>query len=195
MSLINDALKRAKEAQENQPPPSAPQPSFISAGETQPAGRRGPLLPFAFLGLVGLLLVIVLWQWNQLRGAPEQVRAVSAQASPVTLSPEPAPPAPVVPATGVTVQSPPTNAPEPLSAAPAAPAEPASVAPTNAPPPPQPAPLRLQAIIYSPDRPSATISGKSLFIGERIRDFRLARIDQNSVTLVSATETNLLELP
>ncbi len=62
-------------------------------------------------------------------------------------------------------------------------------------PPPKPAPLRLQAIVFNPQRPSALISGKTLFIGDKLGDARVVAIDQESATLVSAGKTNLLTLP
>jgi hypothetical protein len=63
------------------------------------------------------------------------------------------------------------------------------------PPPPKPAPLRLQAIIFSPKRPSAMISGKTLFVGDKLGDLRVVAIDQDSATLAGAGQTNVLSLP
>jgi hypothetical protein len=62
-------------------------------------------------------------------------------------------------------------------------------------PPPKPAPLRLQAIIFNPKRPSALISGKTLFIGDKLGDSRVVAIDQDSATLVGGGKTNVLSLP
>ena len=42
-----------------------------------------------------------------------------------------------------------------------------------APEPPKPAPLRLQAILFNPKRPSAMISGKTVFIGDKLGDLRV----------------------
>jgi hypothetical protein len=55
-------------------------------------------------------------------------------------------------------------------------------------------PLVLQGVVYNPKRPSAVISGKSLFIGDRIRDFRVVAITVETATLVSARQTNVLTL-
>jgi hypothetical protein len=60
--------------------------------------------------------------------------------------------------------------------------------------PPKPAPLRLQAIIFNPSRPSALISGKTLFIGEKLGALRVVAIDQESATLVGPGLTNVLSL-
>jgi MSHA biogenesis protein MshK len=65
----------------------------------------------------------------------------------------------------------------------------------TAPPQPKPAPLRLQAIVFNPKRPSALISGKTLFIGDKLGDARVVAIDQESATLVGAGKTNILSLP
>jgi hypothetical protein len=63
------------------------------------------------------------------------------------------------------------------------------------PPPPKPAPLRLQAIVFNPSRPSAMVSGKTLFIGDKLGEFRVVAIDQESATLVGGGQTNVLSLP
>jgi hypothetical protein len=60
--------------------------------------------------------------------------------------------------------------------------------------PPQPAPLRLQAIFFNPARPSAIVSGKTVFVGDRVNGFHVIRIQPNSATLVSGNETNVLML-
>ena len=57
---------------------------------------------------------------------------------------------------------------------------------------PEPAPLKLQAILFDPANPSAIISGKTLFVGSHIREFHVAAISQQSATLVSAGHTNVL---
>ena len=63
------------------------------------------------------------------------------------------------------------------------------------PPQPKPVPLRLQAILYNPQRPSIIVSGKTLYVGDRIREFRVTAIDQTTATLVAAGQTNVLEVP
>jgi len=62
-------------------------------------------------------------------------------------------------------------------------------------PPPKAAPLRLQAIVFNPKRPSALISGKTLFIGDRLGDAHVVAIDRESATLVGGGRTNILSLP
>jgi hypothetical protein len=71
----------------------------------------------------------------------------------------------------------------------------ATNAPALVPPsPPKPAPLRLQAIVFNPKRPSAMISGKTLFIGDKLGDQRVVAIDKDSVTLAGAGQPKVLSL-
>ena len=62
------------------------------------------------------------------------------------------------------------------------------------PAPPKPAPLRLQAIIFTPRRPSAMISGKTLFIGDKLGDLRVVAISKESAILAGTGQTNVLTL-
>ena len=60
--------------------------------------------------------------------------------------------------------------------------------------PPKPAPLKLQAVFYDPARPSAIISGKTVCVGDSVRDFRVVAIGSASAMLVSGSQTNLLTI-
>ena len=64
------------------------------------------------------------------------------------------------------------------------------------PPPvsPQTPPLRLQAIVFNPKRPSALISGKTVFVGDKVGNSRVVAIDQESATIAGAGKTNVLTL-
>jgi hypothetical protein len=42
--------------------------------------------------------------------------------------------------------------------------------------------------------PSATISGKMVFVGEKVGDWKVVAIDKESATLVGAAGTNILKL-
>jgi hypothetical protein len=59
--------------------------------------------------------------------------------------------------------------------------------------PPRPEP-KLQGILLAAARPCAIVNGKTVFVGDQINEFRVAVISKNSVTLQSATETNVLSL-
>jgi len=214
MSLINDALKRAKQAQQQAPPPPNPGPEFRPVEPSQYARHGvGVLLPTA-LALVALLGLLFLWQLSR---NGDSVRALQAGPAPTTPAPERRALAPRE-ADNTTAQSqspalrdrlpavtpPASPVPEPVAGAPANASAPApsvaATASTNSavapePPAPKPPPLRLQAIVFDPKRPSALINGKTLFLGDHIGAFRLVALDQESATLVSLAETNVLALP
>ena len=219
MSLINDALRRAKAAQQEAPPPPSPPPQFRpveAAQQVQPGlGLLGP----AVWAIVALVAIFFGWQWAQTRGStgPREVRALTPAAVNTPTAPQPASAlaAPRTPAPALAAQASPAprpaSRPSPVSgtAAPVAPA--ATSAPASSPAanpqesganntaaitvaPPKPAPLRLQAIVFNPKRPSALISGKTLFIGDKLGALRVVAIDQESATLVGAGQTNVFSL-
>lgn len=203
MSLINDALKRAKEAQQqNQPASSGP--PLRPAEPVQPQAGSGTktliyiLVACVVFGNALLFLALGLKKESPKTSQPPSVAAVTPAATPP----------PAITATTAATPIVPPPAPQPVAiVATNAELPSASLAGTNSPPatnlvagvavepePPKVAPLKLQSIIYS-SRPSAMISGKFLFIGDKIRGFRVAAIDQESVTLVGNNETNVMSLP
>lgn len=195
MSLINDALKRAKEAQQ-QTPPSADGPALKPA-EPAPAPAPGSskmlfyiLIACVVIGNLFLFLYASNRDGKKAEAAPVAAREVPATT--VVSAPAPA----VVPAPAPVVATAPPVEASPVAvvttATNAAVAEPVVVA---QPEPPKPAPLKLQSIIMNPTRPSAMISGKFLFVGDRVQGFRVTAIDQETVTLVGNGQTNVLELP
>ena len=216
MSLINDALRRAKDAQQQTQPPPSPELPFKPV-EPAPLGSphgQGLLLPVALV-VIALLLLLSAWQWFQHRNStgPTEVNARTPRVAPAIPAPQPA----SAPAVASRTQSDATAQPDsPTSPAfgpgailaadaatvaantPAADAQESDAAKTAAlapPPPPKPAPLRLQAIVFNPRRPSAMISGKTLFVGDKLGDLRVVAIDKESATLVGGGQTNVLSLP
>ncbi len=197
MSLINDALKRAKQAQQEAQPPSSPNTDLRPIEPRQYARPGVGLAVPALLGLASLVLLVLLWQAAK-NGSTNDVLPVNARAKvPGVTTPIPAPIAPLV---GVAPPAP-APAPAPVSATPSntTPVV-ANDAPTNPVPvvaiaPPAPALPRLQAIVYSTQRPSVMINGKTLFVGDKVGEFRVRAIAQDSVTLVGAGQTNILALP
>jgi hypothetical protein len=218
MSLINDALKRAKEAQQQAAPPPAPSLEFRPIEPAQvPRPSRGLMLP-AILAAAALLILLLAWQWSQ-RSSPNaliEVKGRTTRSAPATPAPQTVA-ATVAPATVVPVPIVPpvpdlplvpaaTPIPEPVGAV-----GPRTVSDTNAlvatpsdsaantvavaePAPPKPAPIKLQAIVFSRTRPSVMINGKTLFVGDKLNGARVTAIDRESVTLVSASLTNVLTL-
>jgi hypothetical protein len=214
MSLINEALKRAKEAQRQAPPPPSPQMQFRPVEPSQhPRHGLSLIVPVA-LTVVALLALFFVWEWAQRRTAtgPREVRALARPVAQATIAQQPSAPL----AESVAASAQPSSPAEPLprsdavaavenllpvtsSVTPASPplvqeqerdvADTVAVAPS---PPAKPTPLRLQAIVYSPKRPSVVINGRTLFVGERLGDSRVVAIDRESATLVGAGTTNVL---
>ena len=208
MSLINDALKRAKAAQNAGQAPQAQGLTLRSAGPAaSPRSGPGGVVPIiaTLTAIIGLACLWAATRQNlasragnpaaqeQSPAPARQSHAVSAQATRPELtartdqsldSPQ--------------VTAPATNTPPRSTAAPALPVSGDTSTNTSAPadpPPPKPAPLRLQAVIFHPTRPSAMIGGKMLAIGDMVGEFRLLAIGRASATLASAGRTNILTLP
>ena len=209
MSLINDALKRAKQAQQENPFGGQP------AAPLQPVDDASR--PNYFLrSAVALLAVVTLacsgwffWKWGSSRGR-SVVTVNEAKAGPAAQSKTPTQSPPhksvilvstnivvrsnvaAAPQPGADVWSGPTNASittsQPGAAAPAPAAEPA--------PPPSPfADLKLRSIIYREGKPAAVINGDMLHVGDEILGARVVRIELHSVTVERKGETNELRLP
>jgi hypothetical protein len=221
MSLINDALRRAKEVQPQAPPPGLPDLQLRPIEPAQQARHGlGLLLPIA-LTVVALCALFFLWRLSRgdavNRPAQAKTRTTSpptvdlpsppapttAEATPAAVSqaPDPSPTSPQPPPASAALMVA-SNTPAPANAlAPVAPPPPNQEAPvTNlpfaaAPPPPRPPPLKLQGIVFNPENPSATINGKPLFIGEHIGEFQVVAIGRDTATLVGPGQTNLLTLP
>ncbi len=206
MSLINEALKRAKEAHQQAPVPPPDLP-FRPVEPGQQRARRGLglLLP-ALLGVVALLALFLVWQYAQTHKPTVTTAASTPFAPPTPRATAPA----VAPQPDLSVR--PASAPLHVGAATNTLAVTPTTEPTNAPPAdailsnatnatavvaassPQPAPLRLQGILYNPKRPSAMISGRTVFVGDRLGEFRVMTIDKDSATLVGDGQTNVLSL-
>lgn len=185
MSLINDALQRAKQAQQSNPEGVAQLQLRPADTEPRPSRSRSTALLWGWIGCL-ILAAAVPFAVMQARTpkSPEDVPSPMAAVelnrismpSEAALQPSPAAASQV---------------PEP-AAAPDLGEQPVvtAAAPVVAPPP---AP-RLQAIVYSVAHPSAIVSGKTVYIGSRISEFQVASITPDSVTLVSSGQTNVVRL-
>ena len=211
MSLINDALKRAKEAQIN-----APRPTIsglpLRPAEPAPGHRRriGLMLPAAAL-LAITLAALFGWRLflkgnpahsqshispspaSDLAGRPAEELVAKAAPAPTVADAQPqpasAPPTDAEPSAAASVSSTTASVPDSLPPGTTAPSAPESS------PAPKPAPLKLQGILFDPAHPAAMISGRTLFIGDKLGEWRVVAISQESATLVNAGQTNLLALP
>ena len=182
MSLINDALIRARQSQQGALPPPHDLP-LRPHDEVQPSKKWiGLVLPATFITVL-IAALFSFWQLKQRPSAPpvEQV-AQSVQAAVITpvAAPEPAPPPTAVPTKAVVAD-------QDVAITNAAPA------PMIVPPPPPPVP-KLQAIVFNPTHPSAIINGQTVFVGDRLGEFEVASISHSSATIVSSSRTNVLKL-
>lgn len=210
MSLINDALRRARQAQK---PPSPSHPAAAGPAVRAPiAPRHEPRmtwLPAFCLAAMGITALVVAANWRAHHPSePLAAHARTLDAAPsVHLAaprPEEAPQARTTTVMAVSLGDvsgqPRPAAPEiPHSVAGTRPAEetvpvPASEMPSASPAPMPPPPPKLQGIIYHPHRPSAMIDGKVLFVGDKLREYRVLAITPTGATLVSASATNHLDL-
>jgi hypothetical protein len=222
MSLINDALKRVKEAQHKAPPSAdiGPQLRPVEPAAVPARHGLGWLLPFA-LTAVALLTLLLLWELAR-KENPLVIRAQPpAQEGSSTANQSPQSPAPSVETTPSVHEASATPAETHVASLPSL-AQSNSAASTKGSPvaeaagninpgaiqlaqgastntpdaevqPPKPAPLRLQGIVFS-KRPSAVISGKTVFVGDRVREFRVVSITQDTAILVGGGQTNALSL-
>ncbi len=196
MSLINDALKRAKQSQQENPPATPPL-EFRPVEPAQQGQNRSALLyvgltciAVAILGLSGLLVqMIAQSKSNTLQVA---ARTIEPPSTPLeATAPTPAPeriPAPLPASPAVTAPDSGPKAP-PAAANPTTAPEPVAVVEVS-----KPAPPKLQGIFFNPQNPSAVVDGRSVYLGDRVSSYRVIGISPVAVTLVSATETNVLSL-
>ena len=163
MSLINDALKRARQA-----PPRISQRPFptLPAAVERPASVTSWLIPAIVIVLIVAAIFSIGWALAH--------RSVQTLAM--------TPPASVVPApqtaTAVTA---------PVGAPVAKTVPPVVVAPPVPPPTLNPADApKLQGIFYSPTAPAAIVDGKTVRPGDLLLQYRVAEITKSTVMLVGS---------
>ena len=211
MSLINDALKKAKLAQENAPArEAAPQ---LRPSEPARPQRTGSSPAVPLLIAAGVLMGAGIL-WAALSGhrpiveasgmtstaatktaSTEKPDAKTASHSTVTelagapdaspaansKTPEPVAATVTTPPPAVTVVAPAVVTPVPVATA----ALPESTTPTWP---------KLQGIFYRPSRPVVILNGKSVEEGGRVGPFTVLAITAQNVTLTGAGQTNVLSL-
>ena len=165
MSLINDALKRARESQRNDPPSGAPPLPPVESPARSGAGWILAAAAILFLAAVGVFLGPA---WFGSKAPP-----TATAKTPEMIAPKPAEISPSPPAAPVT--------PPALVTSPGASPTPA----TNTNPPPAAVAVvqlpRLQGVIFNATRPLAIVNGKTVNVGDRVGDFQVKQILQNSV--------------
>jgi hypothetical protein len=196
MSLINDALRRAKQAQEQAPRAPAPHLPFRPVEPAQHSARHGLglLVPTTVL-VVALLGLMLVWHWIQTRGGanPTEVNARMANVQPTTAPALAPPPSVSSSASAAEAAAAAALVDNQIANMEEGEADGTSAAVGVEPPPP--APLKLQGILYNPKQPSAMISGRTVFVGDKVGDLRVAAIGKDSAILVGAGQTNVLSLP
>lgn len=190
MSLINDALKRAKEAQPATTPTLEPQQPMQPV-EPQPETACSKALPPYFLPAVLIVLSGACWflikGWEAKRQAGlyptpivVQAREAAADAENATetqsLAPAPANPSTLSGSNSADVAQTRTTEPTPEGASPLPPT------------------FKLQGIFFRPSNPSAVVNTKTVFVGDFINDAKVTSIDRQSVTLVYEGQTKVLTL-
>jgi hypothetical protein len=199
MSLINDALKRTKDAQQQNPPPAGGPPLKPADPATTKSTSNAKSLLYIMIACVVVGNALLFFAIQD-RGAKKEIAPAVPVAPTTAAAVAPAPTASVAPAP---VPQPAKSEPAPAAIANPAPIATPVVSEKNSndallaaqPEPARPVPLKLQSIIFNPSKPSAMVSGKFVFIGDKVQGFRVTAIDQETVTLVGSGQTNILSLP
>lgn len=181
MSLLNDALKRASQSQQGHDtvrihlPPAAPVPTPASAPKSQ--GGLGWALPVLVLLLVAMAVGFI-WLVHLGRRVANDatVAAAPPSAQAVPVAPKPAASIPVaskLPMPPVTRQ-----------VAAAAPGAPAAHETPQIPPSVWPS-LKVQGITYYNAKWQAIVNGKTVYVGDDVKGFRIAVISRTYVSFVA----------
>jgi hypothetical protein len=173
MSLINDALKQARQKPPDNGPGGQPPLQPVPA----PASTTGWLLPSIVIVLVIIAASFIGW-------------AVMRRNANVPLTQ--APPAPALAPQGAATIPVQTPVATPVATAPVAAAMPATtttqavqqVASVSPPPVDPPFVLKLQGIDYSPTAPSAILNGKTVHPGDSFHKYRVKSISKDAVTVI-----------
>ncbi|MGN6554191.1 MAG: hypothetical protein ACTHLW_10765 [Verrucomicrobiota bacterium] len=184
MSLVNDALQRAK--RQTTQPSTAPNLQLLPL-EAEPRERKSFGVTFSIVLALAIVAALILITASiaqmGIRKTTRDVIASSTPLRPIATKVVQAEVAPKIFETESPAISPQVSD----SAEASAPLPTVAEAPVV-----KPAPLKLQAVFYSAVRPSAMIAGKTVFVGDRVGGFQVAAITVNSATLVGEARTNIL---
>jgi hypothetical protein len=165
MSLINDALKRAKQFEKKQAPSIPPLETPFVDGQIT-TKRPEWIVPVLLCTLAAAALFIGLAFLIFERKPAQQLTAAVVVPPPVQaiVTPKPSsPPAPVTNQTAAVTAL--------VSAAPSA--------------PPSPPPLHVQGISYSNAKWQAIVNGRTVFVGDSVNGFRVSNISKNNVSFIA----------
>ena len=210
MSLINDALRKAKHSRPPAPSAEVTQALRPIEGAVKPV-RTALLLPAVILCLLvvgGVLIGLALNQRsvstvvtvNAREGAPPPLpKTVVDEVPAQQLQPSPSSKPKEMASISVADTPQPTVTPTPAAASAVATnagTETAAVQQeTVAAIPPKPAVPVVRGIFFNPTRPSAVLNSKTVFVGDMVAGFRVMTITRDTVTVESEGATNVLTLP
>ena len=164
MSLINDALKQLKQSRPQNPSANSPP---LPPAEPAAPGNGNWLAPVMSILLVAAAGIFI--------GLSLSKHAPAIASVPLAAAATNQPVKAVAP-------------PPPLIANPLPGSNSVGMVP---PKPPEP---KLQGILFDAARPCAIVSGQTVFVGDRVGEFRVAAISKDDLTLQSETETKVLSL-
>jgi hypothetical protein len=202
MSLINDALKRARQAQEKIPPSSESGPQLRPVEAIHQAKRSSGLV-LAILIFAGIAAgFFLVWVYKKGIRSP-QTALVEQTPSPAKAGLSPAAAAPTtsekpiarVSSDAVSKTAVPDVTPVPPETIPVPASQPAAPVAIEKPTTPPQAQLKLDGILFDPAHPAAMIGGKMLFINDKFGDWEVVAINKQSATLSNAGQTKVLSLP
>jgi hypothetical protein len=184
MSLINDALQRAKQQPVH---PAAASNLQLRPMEPAPVEKKGWGITVSIVATILIVAAALISGWYQ-RNRTSQAQ-VQATPPPPASQPVAAVVPALAPAAVAVAHSPSTTETKPLAVTPETVASSPTPVEIAA---PKPAPIKLQAILFNKTKPSAIINGKTVYVGNHLGEFQVASITQTSATLISSTATNIL---
>jgi biotin carboxyl carrier protein len=197
MSLINDALKKARKAQPAGAS-SADGPDLLPV-EADARARGGSIFTLPFIIAAMLVMAgVLIWAWYR-AGSVELVVRGNTGAATVSATTQASEPAKIVaPMTSRTATETPTSvmtASTPVVVASTDAGATNVLAATAEAPKAAAVVYKLEGIFYSAKRPTAVINGDLVSVGSQVEAGRVVAIDEESATVVTeAGETNLLIL-
>jgi hypothetical protein len=191
MSLINDALNRAKQTQPGTKPTPEMETTMKPAPPARTVGLPGYFLPVLLFIISGACWFLVKgWDARRQSVAAEKPVVVHARETEELTIPKERVELPIPENRQFSV-----NDDAPGSASAAAPATTTeSIATNTAQDAATGTTYKLQGIFYRPTNPSAVVNARTVFVGDRIANAKVKAIDQQSVTLEVSGETKVLTL-
>lgn len=203
MSLINDALKRATQAQPSATPAREPEKEMEPAPPHRAVGIPGYFTPVLLFVVCGACWFLAKgWDGSRQTDLARLItpEPIVAQAREIQedLPPSESAELPIPANRQFALNDAPTPneiaQQQPVQVAETARVKDSSVLTVSARELPSATRFKLQGIFYRPSSPSAVINAKTVFVGDIVADAKVKAIDQSSVTLDLGSETKVLTL-